>query len=176
MTTATTEITTATLTGETTLAGIDHAPADAMYPKWYGVNYNAAHTVKDIAAIIRTTLRTFIKNGNLGPVTNVTVRKDGHNAIRVNLTVPKVKVDADTPGAVECIDRWNDTVWAVIDGNYATPGAADRIEPAAREALKRVENFIATFNHNGSNVQIDYFDVKFYTTVNLVKEGDKVWH
>jgi len=175
MTTATAEITTATLTGETTLTGIDHAEAGAMYPAWYGINYNANHTVKEVAAIIRKTLRTFIKNGDLGPVTKVNVRVDGHNAIRTILTAPKVKVDADTPGAVEYPDRWNGTAWAVIDGNYATPGAADQIEPAAREALNRVERFIATFNYDGCNTQVDYFAVKFYTTTRLVKEGDPTW-
>jgi len=103
MTTATAEITTATLTGETTLTGIDHAEAGAMYPAWYGINYNANHTVKEVAAIIRKTLRTFIKNGDLGPVTKVNVRVDGHNAIRTILTAPKVKVDADdtAPGFLE---------------------------------------------------------------------------
>lgn len=174
--TTVTEYTTTALEDPTALTGIDWAEAGAMYPDWRGINYDRNMTVKDIAAVVRKELRKAIKAGKLGTAVKVNVRYEtyaGGCSINTTITVPKVKVNADTPGATKTLDRYGDEVWVVIpdEATYATPGHIDTIEPGAREAQAKAEAFIATFNYNGSNTQIDYFNVRFYGSVDLRNEN-----
>lgn len=164
-----TEITTTTLEDPTALAGMDWADADAMYPDWRGLNYVAGRPVKEIAAIVRRELRKAVKAGTLGDAIKVNVRCRDHNAIDVDIIVPKVRVTADTPGAILARDTYGDEVWVIIpdEATYATPGATDRLIPGARDAKAKVEAFLATFNYNRSNTMVDYFDTNFYTGVTL---------
>jgi hypothetical protein len=160
------------LADPTTMLGIDWADYGALYPDWRGLNYDGDLTVKDIAAIVRRELRKAIKAGTLGTATAVSVRyRTGSmmQAIDTVLTVPKAKVDADTPGAVQYEDRWGELHWVVKDpgDNCAGILVDDRVEPGAREAKRKAEAFIATFNYNRSNSQIDYFDRNFYGGVEL---------
>lgn len=170
------EPTTTALTDPDTVLGLDYAEPGAMYPNWKGLNYDADMPVADIVAVVRRELRKAIKAGTLGTATKVSVRKrlSTHKwAIDVTLTVPKIKVDADTPGAVEVPDHWGDMKWVVAtaDGYAPTPDVwKNTVEPGAWEAKAKAEAFIATFNHDRSDSMTDYYEVKFYSSV-LIKEG-----
>lgn len=174
--TTTTEVTTTALDNPAeAVIGIDFAEAGALYPDWRGINYDPNLTVKEVAATIRTHLRRAVKAEKLGTATKVSVRYDsysGGSAIDVTITVPKVKVTADTPGAQEMEDRWGEKHWVVKreDDHSAGIYPDDVIEPGAREAKAKVERFVATFNRNRSNTQIDYFDRRFYGSVTLRNE------
>lgn len=165
------EPTTTALTDPDTVLGLDYAEPGAMYPDWRGINYDRSLSTKDIAAAVRRELRKRVKDGTLGSATAVSVRYEsysGGSSIHVTLTVPKEYVDADTPGAVEMRDRWGDLRWVIDhgDGYPASPEVyASRVEPGARDAKAKAEAFLATFNHNRSDVMTDYFDVKFYSDV-----------
>lgn len=176
--TTTPEVTTTALDNHTeAIIGIDFAEPGALYPDWRGLNYDPHMTVKEVAATIRTHLRKAVKAGTLGTATKVSVRYEsyaGGCAIDVTLTVPQVRVTADTPGAVQRLDTFNELQWVIVDDPEATcyraVGVADRLMPGAREAEAKAKAFVETFNRDGSNTQIDYFDRRFYGGVTLRNE------
>ena len=174
MDTTTAAISTAALDDPATaVLGLDYAEPDAMYPDWRGINYDPAMTIKDVAAVVRRELRRAVKAGTLGTATAVSVRyrtASMMQAIDVTITVPKRYVDANTPGAIQAEDRWGDRTWVVPDGHGVNGAAIQRIEPGARDAKAKVEAFLTTFTYNRSNVQVDYFDRRFYGDVTLVEE------
>lgn len=159
-----------------TLLGVDFADPGAMYPDWRGLNYDRSLPVKSIAAIVRTAVRKAVKAGTLGTATGVSVRYRSYSggcSIDATIIVPKVKVTADTPGAVEMEDRWGERHWVVkSEGDHsAAIYPNDVIEPGAREAKRKVEALLSTFNYNRSNSQVDYFDRNFYSSVDLRDEN-----
>jgi len=104
-----------------------------MYERTYGAEYDASMTVKQIAAVVRTRLRAALKAGDL-PV-------PAGNEV-------KISVRYRTASMMQAIDR-------TVSGFEGT-----RSEWAAlRKAIDAVAN---AYNHDGSDIQTDYFDVRFY--------------
>ena len=162
-------VSTTPLTDPTSLPGIDYADSGALYPDWRGINYNPTVTVKEVAATVRKEIRKAVKAGALGSATAASVRYESgtlSSSILIALTVPKVRVDAATPTAIEAIDSYGDPVWMI-----ETERGRDRVEPGAREAMTKAQRFHESFNRSGSNTQIDYFDERFYGRVTVSDEN-----
>lgn len=126
----------------------------------YGTNYNADLTVKEIAAKIRKTFR----NADELEGWNVSVRyrtASMMQAIDVRLSAPAgmtLRVDETT----EALNRQN---------GKAYPWLTDD----ARTVKAYAESVHSSYNHDGSDTQSDYFDVRYYGSVDLAAEGQWGW-
>lgn len=125
-----------------------------MYEKAFGSKYDKNLTTVEIAALVRKEIKAAIKSGAL-PKGKYSVRKDHHKSITV------------------CISGLG---FLVANPDYNRLGERDfvvhqpaerRYTPRARATLKAVEAMLEAYNYDGSDIMSDYFDVNFYSSVNL---------
>lgn len=136
-----------------------------MYERSYGYRYAELGdhaTGAEIAKAVRADIKTAIAEGLLPERWSYSVRSDrGSMCTSVDVTVR------------DCADAWREcdggrgcrNVWCAArnDPNYAH--AAERHDVLTEEAeaaemtLKRIHG---AYNHDGSEIQIDYFDVRYY--------------
>lgn len=136
----------------------------AMYERTYGYLYTPGATVTQIAASVRRTIKTLVKADLLPADWTYSVRKRSHNSIDVTATAPRA-------------------IWAAEPDTYDHPWAmnaetgkhvhalAERRTVEARMVHDTIKDLLDGHNHNGSETQMDYFDVKFYGNVHLHQEG-----
>lgn len=165
-----------------------------MYERAYGGRYSEAGGAKEAAAIIRAELRDDIKraahhSGRVGThpmsaVSAVSVRyrtASMMQAIDVEIDMRSHLIHAIDGNAVWNRDQEFRRVGHVSDQTAAlfvcrvcgsdrlrfTAGRTDDgPESPVLAALAYVESKVWAFNHDGSESQVDYFDVRFYSSVN----------
>ena len=103
-----------------------------------------------------------------------------------------IDVYLSAPAGMEVDHKWIDRrsgadVYNIDDDTYcATCGVQAIVErsnnrdrywlsDAARAARDYAAGIHGAFNHNGSEIQTDYFDVNYYGQVNVCGEGDYHW-
>jgi len=132
-----------------------------MYERHYGYLYDRDRTVKDDAANIRRHIRSLVKGGMLPADWTYSVRYrtfSGGCSIDVQATSPRPIYAADPRSQEwELHAETGEHVHAWID-KYT------RQARAVRDALTDLHN---GHNHDGSEIQVDYFDVKFYGQVSI---------
>jgi hypothetical protein len=124
-----------------------------MTERSYGYLYDAKRTVVQDAASIRHHLRTMAKAGVLPAGWKYSVRTSHHTAIDITATSPKPLYAAD-PESLDWV-RHCET------GDHVHAWT-DRLTAEARTVYDTCEELLAAHNHDGSDTQSDYFDVKFY--------------
>jgi hypothetical protein len=145
-----------------------------MYERTYGDNYSPDMTTKEIAAATRKTLRAATKQDGSpvdGWTASVRYRSfAGGTSIDVNLTAPE---------GVEVNHEWNDNSYELTDETRCVKcnvqavverqNARDRywLTDAGRAAYSFANDLLSGFNFDGSEIQVDYFDVNFYGHVNV---------
>lgn len=132
-----------------------------MTQRTYGTQYDRSRTVKDDAASIRNQVKAAQRDGRIPAGWKVTVRtrKVTHSqAIDVHAASPKAIYAADPMS--------RDWVKHSETGEYVMAWADKYTLEAAsvRQVLQALWN---AHNHDGSDAQVDYFDVKFYGEVTL---------
>lgn len=134
----------------------------SLYERSCGYRYDRDRTVKEDAALIRADIRTLAKAGMLPADWKYSVRFERASmckSIDVTATSPRpiyVNDPADTARGL--------TLWS----SALTEEAA-----AVHNALDDLHN---AYNHDGSDLSSDYFDVKFYGhAVLCVAEGIEKW-
>lgn len=154
-----------------------------MYERSYGDNYDGDRPVKEDAALIRATIKTLVKAGELPADWKFSVRyRTGSmmRAIDVTATSPRSTMlmepaiiwAGSEPRVIEvpAPDHFADTDWMNLS---MRPGERHEIRwcdtaTAETKAVKAVlDPLVASYNHDGSESMIDYFDVKFYGAVNV---------
>ena len=134
-----------------------------MSERVHGEKYDAKLSTPAIAAKVREEIKALVKSGEL-PRAKYSVRSEsfaGGSAIRVRITevAPFELVSSDWV-------LW--TIWNNDPSGIRNPGGArNRHTPKAAALLKRIESMLAAYNHDGSDIQSDYFDVKFYASVDF---------
>jgi hypothetical protein len=133
-----------------------------MYERSYGYLYDAARLVKDDAASIRRTIKTLTK-GELLPA-------DWRYSVRYRTFAGGCSIDvtATAPRPIYAADPATHDEWAL----HAETGEwvhawRDRLTLEARTVLDTLEDLTRAHNHDGTESQVDYFDVKFYGHVQL---------
>lgn len=130
--------------------------ADAAKGHTRGAKYRAGMTGPEIAKAIRADIKAAQKAGDL-PAMKVSVRCESsslHNAIRV------------------FVKAWDGQVWSTARALYdlRNPGAYNPTRFYSRSAesvLDGLRAIVAAYNYDRSDVQTDYFDVNFYSTVDF---------
>jgi hypothetical protein len=135
-----------------------------MYERSYGYRYDeASGGAVDVAKLIRRDIKQAVEEGLLPARWAYSVRSDS-SAISVDVR--------------DCADAWRAcdggrdcrNVWCAArnDPAYAHAASAHDVltdeGEAARMTLKRIHG---AYNHDGSEVQTDYFDVRYYGGVDF---------
>lgn len=149
----------------------------AMYERSYGAKYEALgpgwHGAAEIAKAIRADIKAAVTAGDLpGSTKNYSVRSEsfsGGQAIRVvakGLPGMWQVCQGIIPGSeVGMSARSCGNVWCKNGGRYAdSPHATehDILSLEGRRVEKLLKEIHSAYNHDGSEVQVDYFDVRYY--------------
>ena len=132
-----------------------------MTQRTYGSQYDRNRTVTEDAASIRSQLKAAQKDGTVPADWKVSVRKRKSTyswAIDVTLVSPRPIYAAD-PHSREWV-RHAET------GEYVIAWA-DRLTAEAQAASRLARELLDAHNHDGSDSQTDFYDVKFYSDVNV---------
>lgn len=138
-----------------------HSVYMTMYERTYGYLYDSARPVKEDAASIRRTIKTLAAAELLPRDWTYSVRYRtfaGGRSIDVRAISPRPTYAAN-PG---------ERGWA----RHAETGEQvhawrDKLTIEARMVLDTLEDLLGAHNHSGSEIQVDYVDVKFYESVDL---------
>ena len=132
-----------------------------MYERSYGYLYDEHRSVKDDAANIRAHVKTMTKAGLLPADWKYSVR------YRTASMCCAIDVSAVSPRPLYAADP-NERGWAknYETGEFVT-GWKDSLTREARAVFDTLSDLREGHNHDGSEIQFDYFDVKFYGSVNL---------
>lgn len=150
-----------------------------MYERSYGYKYQEGEklTTAGIAKLIRADIKTAISEGLLPDRWSYSVVSDtfsGGSSIDVRvkncadawMACPGYKVGTrhELEGG-----GWTATgcgnVWCKAGGQYKDSASAERHDVLTEEALAAkmtLERLHGAYNHDGSEVQVDYFDVNYY--------------
>lgn len=136
-----------------------------MYERSYGYRYDEAEKYSspvEIAKLIRRDIKQAVEEGLLPPRWSYSVRSD---SLAIDVEV------RDCPDAWKACDGLNcHNVWcdARNDPKYAHAATPHEVltddAEAARMTLKRIHD---AYNHDGSEIQTDYFDVRYYGGVSF---------
>ncbi len=137
-----------------------------MYERSYGAKYDKNLGTKEIAAAFRQDVKTAKAKGELPKDLKLSVTMDrfaGGSSIHV-----------DIKGGLGCPlfnPEWLEAVAAA--GNDWNRPNSERYNPEAAAIEKKLEGMLQAYNHDGSDSQSDYFDVKLYGHVRFHWEFEK---
>ena len=112
-----------------------------MYERKYGERYNQTLDIVDIAKLVRKEIRLNMPEIKVSVTTE---RFSGGQSLDVHIK--------------EC------DFWIMQSESNVT---RERYTPEAIEVIESIRRLIAGYNHNGSEIQVDYFDVNFYSNVSF---------
>lgn len=162
-----------------------------MYERSYGPKYNIPHkyaSAAEIAKHIRADIKAAIKVGSLpGAPRNYRVQSktfSGGQSINiraVGLDGMWQQCDGTIPGTQDVYTDENGDIrfgpadtcrdyWCKAGGAHKDLPGADyhqTITVEGRRVLVLLEGMHAAYNHDGSDIQTDYFDVRYYGTADI---------
>ena len=135
--------------------------ATTPYERTYGYLYDKNRTVKDDAANMRRHIRTMTKAELLPADWTYSVR------YRTASMCCAIDLVATSPRPIYAADP-NEQSWAkhYETGEFVI-GWKDKLTREARAVLDTLTDLHNGHNHDGSDIQSDYFDVKFYGVPSL---------
>ncbi|MDQ6892222.1 MAG: hypothetical protein M3167_06030 [Acidobacteriota bacterium] len=137
-----------------------------MYERSYGAKYDKSISTTEIAKRFRADVKAALAAGELPKGLKVSIRTSyfsGGSSIDVRIV--------SAPFSIMNKKR--------IEHDVRTPNAplSDDERPLhserAREVLATLEGMLQAYNHDGSEIQSDYFDVRFYGHVNFEHEQER---
>lgn len=151
------------------------------YERSYGPKYNQPKDGRapTIAKLIRMDIRQAILAGDLpGKPSNYRVRSHIYSmgqSIRVTLVgMPELYqvCEGIVPGSESSVSgaRSCGNYWCKAGGRYSdSPHAEEHLVLTAegRRILELLEEIQSAYNHDGSDSQVDYFDVRYYGGVDI---------
>lgn len=123
----------------------------SQYQRSYGSKYNGALTNKEIAVAIRADIKAAIAANEL-PRGTYSVTLSRGRGIDVRVKAFEFPILNPERLAIE----------GTPDDTYANERRVPLYTPIARLALDKLQSIMDAYNHDGSDIQTDYFDVKFY--------------
>lgn len=157
----------------------------STYDRSYGATYDPTMSVKEIAATTRTKLRAATKDAE-SPLYGWTARVRYRTAsmcqsIDVYLIAPDgVEVAHQWDGSVEVNGQLVDSTRCTVCDVQAIVARSERhrswwLTEAGHNAKSFAESIMDGYNHDGSDLMTDYFDVRFYGGVSVYSSTDTVW-
>jgi hypothetical protein len=156
-----------------------------MYERSYGEKYQGYASAADIAKLIRADIKAAIASGQLpGSVKNYSVRSrsySGGQAIDIRakeLDGMYQWCEGIIPGSEDGhFARSCGNVWCSAGGQYRDSEHAKlhRIKTVeGQRVLDVLQGFWDAYNHNGSEIQVDYFD-RLYWGVPEIVDPERGW-
>ena len=140
-----------------TATAVEGAVPRRQYERQYGARYDRTLTTTEIAKRFREDVKAAQAAGDLplGLKLSVTTKYfSGGSSIHV-------VVKAVHAGFRLIPEEWMNR--RLTSSSY--PTGTSRFTEAAADLLKTLERMLAAYNHDGSDSQTDYFDVRFYGSV-----------
>lgn len=131
-----------------------------MYERTYGKNYDANLDIKEIAKRVRKEIRRRVKVGEL-PELKASVRIErysGGQSMRVEVKETSFDIHTEEYHRSEYENRPWFRPWS------------EAFTPTAAKVHKDLKALVDSYNHDGSDVMTDYFDVNFYGFVDFASE------
>jgi hypothetical protein len=124
-----------------------------MYERSYGYRYGEAKDMStaEIAKRIRGDVKTAVGEGLLPPRWTYSVRSDG------------TSIDVDVR---DCPDAWQECD-GTVPGSWRDHGDGVVLTEEASAAKMTLKRIHEAYNHDGSEIQTDYFDVRYYGGVSF---------
>jgi hypothetical protein len=128
-----------------------------MYQRVYGSKYDNTLTTTQIAKLIRADIRQAIKSGD----------------------IPKIKASVRTryfAGGSSIDIAIKETSFPILNPIYLDKYFRDeqinfnttqRYTDQLNDVIRKLRAISTSYNHDGSESQVDYFDVNFYSNVSL---------
>lgn len=135
-----------------------------MTERAYGSKYDKNLNTTQIAALVRGEIKVAVKAGEL-PKGKYSVRTSyysGGSSIRVSISGLTGKVFDP-----EYLERGNDYLMGPSVHDETGWHRPHRYQAWVLAAVKKVEAMLWAYNHDGSDSQVDHFDVKFYASVDV---------
>lgn len=135
-----------------------------MSERTYGSKYDKNLNTTQIAALVRGQVKAAVKSGEL-PAGKYSIRTShfaGGSSIHVKIS--DLKGDIFEPEYLRDGDKYLMGPSIEDESGWHRP---HRFKLWVVAAVKRVEAMLADYNHDGSDIMTDYFDVKFYATVDV---------
>jgi len=124
-----------------------------MYERTYNSNYDSSLSTTDIAKKVRQEIAKMKKTGDLDKGFKFSIRAEyfsGGSAIRASITAVPEGVEAYNSEYYDAYNRGESTY------------AMSRFSAPVKAASEKVLALINSFNYDGSESMVDYFDVNFY--------------
>ena len=127
--------------------GAGTARSGEMYSRSYGAKYDRDLPITEIARLIRADIKSAQKAGWLPPTLKIRCAQgSGGNSINVRAN-----------GVSREWQRHDDREF----------GWREVRNPEAEELQRRLDRILNSYNHDGSETMVDYFDVRYYGTAQL---------
>lgn len=148
-----------------------------MYNKTYGTKYEATKGLRrvEIAKLIREDLKAAVKAGTL-PKAKYAVRCSRGRGINVEVSqIPFAVLSREyftlraDHASVPADKHWS---WKVdVNLRDGHRPARERCTEEAHVLQDAVKAIVAAYNYDRSDIQTDYFDVRFYSSIDLEEDG-----
>ena len=127
-----------------------------MYERIYGEKYNGKLSTVEIAKLIRQGIKHHVEMGCL---------PDGKYSVRSKYFSGGSSIDVHVSNLEHSVYTPEYVAW--VKRNELPPRGIDCYNPLARNVLTTVKAIMNQYNHDGSEIQVDYFDVNFYGDVSF---------
>lgn len=135
----------------------------------YGAKYNRDLDIAEIAKALRADIKAGIANGELpkGLETSVRIRRySGGQSLDVTVTACP---------AFRCVNpEWALATFEPTHPNFRSHEHRARYTAEAESLLTRLNTMREAYNHDGSDLMADHFDVNFYGNVTLRRDDSEV--
>lgn len=138
-----------------------------MYERSYGSRYEDRLDVAEIAKRIRKHIKAAVKDGTLPAGLKTSVRISRYSMGQsLNITVTAYPENFLNPEFI---------AWKAEHPHDPHFHAPERYTEKYREHLAVLKGFHSSYNHDGSEVMVDYFDVNYYGDVEADYKLEKVF-
>jgi len=125
----------------------------------YGSKYDRSIDIVEIAKRVRADVKTAVDEGRLPAPFAVGVRVQKYSGGRsLHVTIK------DMPGDIFSSDF---IAWYVANPHASFHDAPARYVPEARAVLDCIKEIVGAYNHDGSDISTDYFNVNFYEHISF---------
>lgn len=129
-----------------------------MYERSYGAKYDGSLSTVEIAKLVRADIKAAVADGTLP-------RRGPHADIKYSVRTEKFAGGSAINVSIKHFPETTELPRDFTTDRYGQPLLGRHMTTEAVRIKGVIEAIVAAYNHDGSEVQVDYFDVNFYSSV-----------